>query len=84
MSARVKISDQIQIRKEFFGGLIFRKSDFAVFEINDKTLEYLEMIKISGCIEEICDFFKRKYDIDEKTFNSLTSLLLEHRIIYYA
>lgn len=83
MGKKVIISNLIKIRKEFFGGLVFRKSDFAIFEINDRTFEFLEMIKMAKCLSEIYDYFKIKYNLDKETFNSMTTLLLEQRIISY-
>ena len=82
MKTKVKISKSIRIRKEFFGGLVFRKSDFAIFEINDKTLELFELIKESNSLEIAYSHFKKKYNLDKETYDSLTNLLFQQKIIY--
>jgi hypothetical protein len=83
METKVKIADLIRIRQEFFGGLIFRKNDLAIFEINDKTYELLDLIEEEKNLEDIFDYFEDKYNVDKTTFNTITDQLFLQRIIVH-
>ena len=77
----IKVADNIILRKEFFGGLIFRKKDLAIFEINDKTFELLNLVKELRNLDDVFEHFRSKYQLNRGTFMSITELLLDQHII---
>jgi len=58
---QVSLSDQIVFRREFFGGLIFKKTDLSIKEINEASYDLLAIIEKINSTDQIIYEYKKKY-----------------------
>ena len=57
----ISLSDQIVFRKEFFGGLIFKKADLSIKEINEASYDLLAIVEKENATDQIIFEYQVKY-----------------------
>ena len=63
----ISVSDQIVFRKEFFGGLIFKKTDLSIKEINEASYDLLAIVEKKNSIDQIICEYQEKYSNVDRT-----------------
>ena len=76
-----KLCENIVVRKAWFGGLVFRKSDMSVFQVNDATYHVLELIKNANSFNNIYEEIKKDYNLARNNLQELLEVLYANKVI---
>lgn len=76
-----KLCENIVIRKEWFGGLVFKKSDMSVFQVNDATFHVLELIINNFSFDDLLHTIQKNYQLEKKDLQKLLKVLNANKVI---
>jgi len=78
-----KIANNIVIRKEYFGGLIFNKDTMSVYEINKRTLNLIKFIDGKKSFGDIIPVCSRILNTDINEVKTFLNILRKGRFIQW-